>query len=157
MCFQRLLLLLGLPFLALFWGYIFNFAENLSGSSTIVSVVFATMWALVVAAGSIFGAFLVTAAQSFLRKDKGVLGEHTLEITDEGLIESTDVNRSLSTWGSSFRIRETARYAFIFVSEGIAHVVPLSRPPLEGSVREFLEELRSRIRKAQQSAGPNVG
>jgi hypothetical protein len=115
------------------------------------------MLTLVAAAIGIFAGFLTIAAQSFLRKDKGVLGEHTLEITDEGLVESTDVNISLATWGSSFRIRETTRYAFIFVSEGNAHIVPLSRSPLEGSVREFLNELRSRIRKAQQSAPPNVG
>ena len=38
-------------------------------------------------------------ARRHSENDTGVLGEHTLEITDDGLVESTEVNRSLSTIG----------------------------------------------------------
>jgi len=33
-----------------------------------------------------------------MRKHRGVLGEHTLEVTDAGLVERTDVNETIHRW-----------------------------------------------------------
>ena len=79
------------------------------------------------------------------------LGEHTLEITDEGLVESTSVNRTLLNWRTPFRIRHTKRYGFIFLSPFNSHPVPKLVPPLEGSTPEFLAELQRRIAANKQA------
>ena len=40
-------------------------------------------------------------------------------------------------------------YAHIYISHESAHVVPKAKPPLEGSVVEFLGELKARVKKHQ--------
>ena len=153
---QRVLLIVAIPLLIFTWWSTYTFDENRELPSA-VRIMIATLTTATCAGVGIFAAALIVASQSFLRRDTGVLGEHTLEITDEGLVESTEVNRSLANWRTSFRIHETSRYAYIYVSVGNAHVVPKARPPLEGSVAEFLGELRARITKFQQGAPPNGG
>ena len=85
-------------------------------------------------------------------------GEHTLELTDEGLVESTAVNRSLHIWNSPFRVRTTPGFTYIEVAAGCAYPVPTGRPPIEGSVPAFLDELSARIRRAGEGgqAGPSA-
>src|SRR4051812_1599435 len=126
---QRVLLIVFVPLLVFLAWSSFTYEENqklalpMRVTATMVSVAMCAGFGLL--AGAIF-----VGAQSFLRRDTGVLGEHTLEITDEGLIESTHVNRSLSNWRTSFRIRETGRYVYIYISAGTAHIIPKTRPPL---------------------------
>ncbi|HMF15269.1 MAG TPA: YcxB family protein [Gemmataceae bacterium] len=111
-----------------------------------MSVLFATLLILPGVALGFLMAFLVAVMNALSKKAKAVLGEQVLEITEKGLLVSREVNRSLYNWSTSFRIRETRNHVFIFVSTWNAHIIPLRRPPLEGSVREFLDELASRIR-----------
>ncbi|MFO1460183.1 MAG: hypothetical protein U1G08_12320 [Verrucomicrobiota bacterium] len=101
------------------------------------------------------GGIVLTGAQAFLRNDTGVLGEHTLEITDDGLVESTEVNRSLSNWRTRFRIQKIRRYAFIYISATNVYAVPRYRAPFEGSVDEFLAALQERIQRQQQNDPEN--
>jgi hypothetical protein len=151
MFFERLMVWVALATLAGFWWFIFTRVERIEEAHTITSILFATVSTLCIAAAGLFGAFIVNATRACVRNGKGVLGEHTLEITEEGLVESTDVNRTLANWNSAFQIRRTGSYAFIYVSVGNAHVVPLKTLPLEGSVEEFLDELQSRIGLARQT------
>jgi hypothetical protein len=127
----------------------FFVADELDVVGIIASVISAALIALLSIGFGLIATGAILATQS--SKDKGMFGEHTLEITDEGLLESTEVNKLLHRWLSSFRIRETRRYVLIFVNEGICHIVPLTSSPLEGSVGEFLEELRVQIRENQTS------
>lgn len=157
MFFQRALLLIVIPILAFVWWSSFTFPyedPKEKKQPPGVKIFVATFSAGFCLGVGILAGGAVVAVQSFLRRDKGVLGEHTLAITDEGLVESTAVNRSLANWGTSFRIRETGRYAYIFVSDTNAHVVPKTSPPLEGSVDEFLNALRARIKQIEQ--GPPI-
>ena len=95
------------------------------------------------------------AAHAFLRKDQGVLGEHTLEITDDGLIELTEVNRSLYNWRTTFRILETRNYAYVYISATHAHIVPKNPLPIDGSVDDFLAALRARFANCKH--GNSIG
>jgi hypothetical protein len=153
---QRVLLIVAVPLLVFVWWSSYSYDEN-QKLPVPVRIVVATLSSGICAGVGVLAGALILAAQSFLRRDRGVLGEHILEITEEGLIECTEVNRSLANWRTSFRIRETSRYAYVYVSVGNAHVIPKARPPLEGSVAEFLTELRARIQKFQQRDAPNGG
>jgi hypothetical protein len=150
MLHQRAMWIVLIPLLGFSWWSSFNWPEA-RNESLLVRMLTATFTSALCAGIGAIGGCAVVALQSFFRRDKGVLGTHTLEITEEGLIESTEVNRALANWKTSFRIRETGRYAYIYVSESTAHIVPKLRIA-EGSVAEFLLELRARIQS--ESARP---
>jgi hypothetical protein len=153
--YTRILLLLIVPAVLFTWWSTFTYEDPKSGRQPVgVRVFAATFTSLCCVVVGVLGGAVVTAAQSFLRRDQGVLGEHTLEISDEGLIESTSVNRSVAKWATSFRVRETGRYAYIYVSETNYHLIPKTNPPLEGSVSEFLNALRTRIKHNGQCSPP---
>jgi hypothetical protein len=63
------------------------------------------------------------AAHAFLAPLRGVVGEHTLEITDRGLIERTDCNETLHRWPMG-RILSLGPYLYIYVSDTNSHQVP---------------------------------
>jgi hypothetical protein len=153
---QRVLWALFLPLVAITWWSSFSWQES-RNQPTAVRIITATITALACAAVGAVGGCAFLALQSLLRRDKGVLGSHTLEITEEGLLEFTDVNRSLTKWAGMFRIRETPRYIYIYVSETNFHLVPRQRLVPPGSLDEFVTELRARITRFQQSAPPNGG
>lgn len=156
MLHQRIVLIVLIPLLAFIAWSTFTYDENRK-LAVPVRITVAIFSATMCAGVGILGGAAVVAAQSFFRRDTGVLGEHTLEIADNGLIESTDVNSSLANWRTRFRIRETGRYAYIYISVNHAHIIPKARPPLEGSVAEFLRELRERIAMFQRAAASNGG
>lgn len=96
---------------------------------------------------------LVFAALSVvLLKGKGMLGEHRVTLTDEGVEESTAFNRSLNTWEGVQGIRETRRFYFLRVTENTGHLVPKNRPLLEGDLAGFVEEFRTRLKNASHGA-----
>ena len=154
--YQRVLWLIAFPLLGISWWSSFNWQEARS-QPTAVRIITATISASMCGAVGAVGGCVFLGLQSLLRRDKGVLGNHTLEITDEGLVESTDVNRSLMKWGGSFRIRETRRYVYVYVSDTNFHLVPRARLVPPSSLDEFLPELRARIKRFQQNARPNAG
>lgn len=82
-------------------------------------------------------------ASAFLMPHRGVVGTHTLEITEAGLIERTDVNETLHRWPGLCRIYSFLGYLFIYVGENNAHQVPKRdlRPEV---IANFEAELRAR-------------
>lgn len=152
---QRILWLFGFAILAFSWWSTFTYEETRK-KPLIVGIMIATFTAGIGAGIGLMAGTAIIATQSFLRRDRGVLGEHTIEITSEGLVESTIVNRTLHNWGSSFRIRGTKRYACIYISDSNYHLVPKNRPPLEGSVDEFLNALGTKIKEIQQGDLPQI-
>jgi hypothetical protein len=52
--------------------------------------------------------------------NKGTLGQHELEIDDNGLVERTEVNETRQSWHGVERIAETDERAFIYVSSMMA-------------------------------------
>ena len=100
--------------------------------------------------GGILAIVAIDVIQALLMKEnQGTLGEHTLEITEEGLIESTEVNRSVANWKTPFRIRQSSRYGFIYISANQAHIIPMRNPQLEEPPKEFLNELQKRVSTIQ--------
>jgi len=82
------------------------------------------------------------------RKHRGVLGRHTLQITDEGLIERTDVNEAIHKWPGMHKIVSGPKYLYIYVTETNAHMVP-KRYFTSHGIEGFEGELRARMAKAR--------
>jgi len=87
--------------------------------------------------------FGVASLNAFIPKHRGVLGSHTMEITEEGLVERTAYNASLHRWDSVCRICHLFGYAYIYVGSDNIYLVPKrSLPPSE--IDGFIAEVSRR-------------
>jgi hypothetical protein len=59
-----------------------------------------------------------------VRPDKGQLGRHRIEVDERGLVESTAVGESRTSWRGVDRIEQDPTYIFIYTSPAAAHVIP---------------------------------
>ena len=141
---QRGMLLIAIALTAFVWWSTFTYDQN-RDLPIIARVITATVTAIICNGFGIAAGVACVATNYFLRKDRGVLGEHTLEITDDGLVESTEVNRALHNWRTAFRILETQHYIYVYVTATNVHIIPKNRLPIEGSINDFLAALRARI------------
>lgn len=82
-------------------------------------------------------------ASAFLMQHRGVLGRHTLQITEAGLIERTDVNETLHRWPGICRVFSFGGYLFIYVGENSSHQVP-KRDLAPELITAFEAEVRTR-------------
>jgi hypothetical protein len=97
------------------------------------------------------GAFLfVGFIIAFALKHEGVLCEHVLEITDEGLVESTELNRTLHKWLSVSRIMRMFGYLYVYVGEMNSHQIPLRRVNAD-QLMAFEKEIRLLAAAAHQA------
>lgn len=92
--------------------------------------------------------FSVMAGMVLLRKNTGVLGEHRLSISAEGLIESTIHNESLNRWSAYHKTVSTKRYLMLYVTEGQFHIISKKRPLLEGDLAAFEAALNEKTKTA---------
>lgn len=83
-------------------------------------------------------------------KNKGTLGPHTLRITTEGFVETSDSGESTTYWGGIERIEESPGYAFVYIGAMLAHVIPEARVT-EGDFRAFVDELKRMWAQSQPS------
>jgi hypothetical protein len=96
---------------------------------------------------ALLGGLAVSALNTLLGKGKGLVGEHQLVLTEEGLEESTLFNRSLNTWAGMGGLKETGGFYFLFITENHAHLIPRKRPLLEGDLPAFIKEFETRAQK----------
>lgn len=76
--------------------------------------------------------------------NKGIIGPHELEISDECLTERTAYNEQHSLWEGIERIEFSEGYAFIYTGPLMAHVIPKASVT-EGDFDAFVGEVRRRI------------
>jgi hypothetical protein len=55
---------------------------------------------------------------------RGQLGRHRVVLTEDGVVESTAVNESRTSWAGVDRIEQNPQYIFIYTSPAAAHVIP---------------------------------
>ena len=82
------------------------------------------------------------------KKYRGFLGDHELEIRDEGLVERTDVNESLHRWAGFHKVVTTGRYLYIYVTDNNVHIVPRRYFATEQEQRAFHDEIQRHINAA---------
>lgn len=74
------------------------------------------------------------------RGSKGVLGLHSLEIDDNGLLVKTDCNEVKSSWNTLDRIVSTDTHTFIYINANAAIILP-RQTIVEGDYDNFVAEL----------------
>jgi hypothetical protein len=67
---------------------------------------------------------LVVANAVFWKKHQGLIGEHTITLTPEGLEESTSFNSGLHRWTGILRVVSTRLYLLIYINEYMVHTIP---------------------------------
>lgn len=108
--------------------------------------IFFIVFSIVVACGFyLVLQFIAAMIMVTFGKHVGLLGAHTLEIKDDGLEESTTVNKSLHRWNPSFRISESGNYVWIYPTDGRYFLVPKRPGGHEGNLAEFVLQLRTKI------------
>jgi hypothetical protein len=90
---------------------------------------------------------ILAAVNAMIGKQRGIVGEHVLEITDPGLIEKTEYNDTLHKWPSIRRTVSVAGYLFIYVSESNSHQIP-KRCFSREELASFVAELKLRSSRA---------
>ena len=58
------------------------------------------------------------------KPDRGQLGRHKVMLTEDGVVESTAVGESRTSWAGVDRIEQNPEYIFIYTSPAAAHVIP---------------------------------
>lgn len=82
------------------------------------------------------------------KKFRGFLGDHEIEIRDDGLVERTDVNESVHRWAGFHKIVTTGRYLYIYVTDNNVHIVPRRFFTSEQAQRAFQDEIDRHINAA---------
>ncbi len=95
------------------------------------------------------GTMAVMALTVLFKKYRGLLGEHELEIRDDGLVERTDVNESVHRWAGFHKIVPRRRYLYIYVTDNNVHIVPRHYFSSEQAERAFRDELEKHVNAAK--------
>jgi YcxB-like protein len=75
---------------------------------------------------------------------RGQLGRHRLALTDTGVVESTAVNESRTSWAGVDRVEQNADYIFIYISPAAAHVIPKRAFPDPQAAEAFYQLSKNR-------------
>jgi hypothetical protein len=145
MCHNRALLWLML-IAAVYLFYTSMTGRSSADHSLVANLIAAFLMVGVVLGAAFVGAMAVVVLNLFLSKGKGVLGEHTLEITEEGLEERTAFNVSLQRWNGIPRVRKIGRSYMIFITDASAHIIPPPSGILEGDAEQFIATVRAKIK-----------
>jgi hypothetical protein len=82
-------------------------------------------------------------------KNRGILGEHTVEATDTEFVDKTDSGEQRTRISDLERIETNSDYAFIYISAISAHIIPRNNL-LEGDCDLFLQDIKKRYDQAEQ-------
>jgi hypothetical protein len=146
---QALMLLM-----AAFCGFSGFTAESVASKTVAYRILYASIPISFVLGFGFCFATLLNAWQCFAAKAKGVIGEHTIEVTDEGLLETTDYSTSLHRWSGFHKMKQSSGFLWIYATDTMAHIVPLERPLLAGDLSVFVDQVRWKVSDAQ--ATPNI-
>lgn len=114
----------------------------------IVAFLFALAWLVMFLALH----FILGIVTVLTRNYQGVLGQHTLILADDGLIERTDFNDTLHRWKGFYGIRQTRRYIYLYSTQVLYHTVPKGSFASVSEMDSFLAEIRRRKDEAQRTA-----
>ena len=84
----------------------------------------------------------LTGCTVMFKKFRGFLGDHELEVREEGLVERTDVNESVHRWVGFHKVVTTSRYLYIYVTDNNVHIVPRRHFASAQEQRAFHDEIQ---------------
>jgi hypothetical protein len=133
---------IGGPGFLLFCVWLFTYAEH-------------GWWPTILATGPALalGYYLWRASPGLWRKAKldmlhhegklnGHLGEHTLEVRSDGLLERNAAGEHLSRWAEIENVYTTPQHTFFVTKTQLAYVLP-KQSVLEGNYDQFIETARA--------------
>ena len=82
-------------------------------------------------------------------RQQGLIGKHSLVITDKGIMESTERYEKNYHWAGIERIVEVPGYTYIFTGSSGAYIVP-EYGIVEGDYNGFIVELKHRWEQSQK-------
>lgn len=74
---------------------------------------------------------------------KGILGEHTITISEEGFMEETSVNKSWHLWDGIHQIKIRDKQVIFLISPRYGYFVPIRAFACETEARDFCESAKS--------------
>ncbi len=77
-------------------------------------------------------------------RNKAVITEHELTLTDESVTEQTAYNRNEHFWRGIYRVAENGTFIMIYVSQHGAYIVPKRAFASPEKAREFYQYARAR-------------
>ncbi len=107
------------------------------------------LWAIGVAVGAFLAlSALLWALRVWIRRlprdDGATLGEHTLEVGEEGFHVEGRSGRSFVKWSAVVEVRETSNHVFLFVDRMLAYVVPKRAFPSGAECASFVDHAKAR-------------
>lgn len=146
---KSLLVVLGL--LGVFIGYMSFTGESTEGKDLVYKSIYAVSSMFVaLSVGAVFG-LLFMVVNTFTKKQKGIVGHHELVIKDDGIEEISEINTSLHKWAGMNGILEMKNMFLLYVTEASAHVIPKDRTKVDGDLDLFIDTVRSKLKKSNQS------
>lgn len=104
---------------------------------------------IIVVAVVVVTAFAVFAGISG-PKNRAVLTEHVITLTDSGVVEQTEFNRSETYWRAIAGVERTSSYVHLFTTQLSAYIIPAAAFGSEDSLATFVSAAQQRIRDARQ-------
>lgn len=104
-------------------------------------------WAVVTVPFCVVMGLLIVAIV-FLRNHRGVLGPHTITLSDEGLLEKTEFNEGRWNWSGILRVQTSNDFIFAFVNDSLVHLIPKRAFASPAAALEFETRLRKGVADA---------
>ncbi len=82
-------------------------------------------------------------------KNKGTFGQHTLKLSQDGVVETTEVGETRASWAGIERVAENETYIFIYLSSTSAHVIPKRSFASATQAEQFYQLAQDYYRHAQ--------
>ena len=79
------------------------------------------------------------------KNSKGIYGKHILALTEDGIEESTDYNKSLFTWESVSKVKLMSNYLLVNLSHGMVFIIPKSAFSGNEELNNFIAFVKSHI------------
>lgn len=80
-------------------------------------------------------------------KNKGIIGEQSLSISNEGIISISEVGEMKNNWSSVEKIVKTDKIILIYISSISAYIIPIKAFNNEEEVNSFISYVNKYIQK----------
>jgi hypothetical protein len=132
------LFLYALMFAITLWMSVGSVPPDTSAEASVVLVVLMEGEALIVVVALLT---LLSVLSLVSRRNKTVLTDHTLTLSDDGLAEQTPFNTTVHKWSAVQKVGRTKKHLFVYVAQHSAHVIPrraVSTDAEWGALHEFI-------------------
>ncbi|HYI10492.1 MAG TPA: YcxB family protein [Thermoanaerobaculia bacterium] len=85
-------------------------------------------------------------------KNKALLTEHVIRVTDDELIEETAFGSNSTTWAGIPKVGRNRSYVFVYVQQNMAHVIPIRAFASITDASSFFDLVRSRSASARSAS-----